>query len=536
MLRCLPDTAPSALLVAFAFLWYRLIDHLRVEWTVNEQYAFGWAVPFLCAYLVWVRWPAFRSQPSTVNLESSLFRFLTCSFVLLAFLYFPTRLVLEATPEWRVISWLLAIEIVGLSLITLRIAGGTACLRHMALPICFFLVAVPWLRPIESPLIQGFTRANAATTVELLSFLGIPAIQHGNVIEVGTGIVGIDEACSGIRSFQASLMLSLFFALFYRLSAKRSMVLCSAGFGLALAFNVVRTVLLTWVAAKYGVSSISKWHDPAGVTILLGCFTGIWGVAAFWARKPKTQTVPTESLEIPAPSKPKAEKEEIGSANTRGYFQVSKSHISAASVAFLSWVILSDLGTVGWYRAHERNRAPQASWSAQPPQNSTLRALEIPPETRESLRYNEGSKWAWAEADGTKWQMLFFTWAPGRTWVKQVTRHSPEGCLSASGWKLLADLGLRFASVADFALGFQAFVFDAGGQKVHVFYCLWEEGAPTQPTLSGRATQTDRLKSVLDGRRNPGMRVLEFAVWGIEDEDAALLALQRQVARVVRLQ
>ena len=36
-----------------AWLWFRLIDHLRLEWAVNPQYAYGWAVPFLCLYLLW---------------------------------------------------------------------------------------------------------------------------------------------------------------------------------------------------------------------------------------------------------------------------------------------------------------------------------------------------------------------------------------------------------------------------------------------------------------------------------------------------
>ena len=35
-----------------AWLWFTVINHLRVEWAVNPQYAYGWAVPFLCLYLL----------------------------------------------------------------------------------------------------------------------------------------------------------------------------------------------------------------------------------------------------------------------------------------------------------------------------------------------------------------------------------------------------------------------------------------------------------------------------------------------------
>ena len=42
-------------LLPLAWLWFTLINHLRVEWAVNPQYAYGWAVPFLCLYLIWTK-------------------------------------------------------------------------------------------------------------------------------------------------------------------------------------------------------------------------------------------------------------------------------------------------------------------------------------------------------------------------------------------------------------------------------------------------------------------------------------------------
>ena len=40
-------------LCALAWLWFTLINHMRVAWSVIPQYAYGWAVPFLCGYLIW---------------------------------------------------------------------------------------------------------------------------------------------------------------------------------------------------------------------------------------------------------------------------------------------------------------------------------------------------------------------------------------------------------------------------------------------------------------------------------------------------
>src|ERR1700712_1861136 len=85
-------------LLPLAFLWFRLIDNLQVEWTTNPQYGYGWVVPLLCAGLILRQWPL----PSRTPVVGGNFFWTTVSaFTALAFLYLPTRLVEAATPEWR---------------------------------------------------------------------------------------------------------------------------------------------------------------------------------------------------------------------------------------------------------------------------------------------------------------------------------------------------------------------------------------------------------------------------------------------------
>src|SRR6185369_2405787 len=208
-------------------------------------------------------------------------------------LYAVTRVLHEANPIWRLTSWALALEVIALTLLALKMGDGrwkmvgrpaeagtpnsqlptsNFQLRALAFPVLFFLVAVPWPSGLEDGLVQFLTRLNTNCTVEVLGVFGIPALQRGNVIEISSGLVGIDEACSGIRSFQASLMIALFLGEVYRLDALRRVLFCVIGFGLSFLFNVGRTFLLTWVAAREGLGAMAKWHDPAGVGVLLACF------------------------------------------------------------------------------------------------------------------------------------------------------------------------------------------------------------------------------------------------------------------------
>src|SRR6266403_3112127 len=259
-------------LVVFGGLWYMLIKHLSVYWAVDPQYSFGWFGPVICSYLLFIRWIT-RPQAGQAPPQGAEWVFWIGCLALL-----PTWLVLQPNPDWRLISWLLTLEVVILSLCAIYFVGGKSWLRHFAFSICFILVSVPWPGAVEDFVIQGLTQAATVVTVASLNLFHISALQHGNVIELKTGLVGVDEACSGVRSLQATLMVSLFLGELYRASLSRRFVVVLCGALIAFLCNVGRTFLLTAVAAKDGVEAISNWHDPLGVTILAICLLLVWAI------------------------------------------------------------------------------------------------------------------------------------------------------------------------------------------------------------------------------------------------------------------
>src|SRR6266446_7218946 len=60
--------ARTALVVAaIGALWFILFRQLSNEWSINEQYNYGWFVPFFALFLFWLRWqdrpdPEIRSR------------------------------------------------------------------------------------------------------------------------------------------------------------------------------------------------------------------------------------------------------------------------------------------------------------------------------------------------------------------------------------------------------------------------------------------------------------------------------------------
>jgi len=496
--RSLQGILPLAL---FGALWYLLISHLSGYWAVNPQYSFGWFGPVICAYLFFVRW---ITRPPT---EPALSRSAKWFFWIAGLAFLPTWLVEQPNPDWRLISWLLSVEIVTLSLCAIYFVGGRTWLKHFAFSICFILTTLPWPNGAETFITQSLMQVSTWVTVEFLHLFHIPALQHGNLIELKTGLVGIDEACSGVRSLQATLMVSLFLGELYRTTRQRRFVLVLSGVLIAFLCNVGRTFFLCWVAARNGTESISKWHDPAGFTILSVCFFVLWGVAHLISDAP-TMLRPTKgSFPMPFPRR--------------------------LANGLAAWVLLTVLGAEVWYRAHETGET--LHWTFElPASKDQFSDLVIP-----DILGDERRAGSWIESDGSRWTAFFFKWAAGPPGSRILARlHRPENCLPAAGYKLQEDRGMIAIKAKDLIIPFHALDFDDDGQQLYVFFCLWQDRLKSGEQLRMRDNWDDRLiglESVLLGERNLGQQTLEIVISGYATSQEAERALRHQMESLIRI-
>src|SRR5262245_31090912 len=103
---------PTFVFVAcLCLIWGPLIYQLAAQWSVYEQYSYGWAVPFLTAFTVYKRLKVSKLQITNVG------RFGVAGILVLTLLYFPVRILHEANPAWRLTSWLWTLLAVGLTLL-----------------------------------------------------------------------------------------------------------------------------------------------------------------------------------------------------------------------------------------------------------------------------------------------------------------------------------------------------------------------------------------------------------------------------------
>lgn len=545
-------------IACLALLWFILINQLRGAWSADPQYSYGWVVPLLMLGLALRRLTAsslvsspsslvpgpssvVRSRSEPAGLRSpvySLWSFVRSrwsivsglAFMATALLLLPTLLILESSPDWRLMNWVLAGEVVLLTLLLLYSYGGSGLVRKFAFPIAYILVAVPWPFTIESPLIQGLTQANASVVIEVLTILGIPAIQHGNLIQVSTGTVGIDEACSGIRSFQSSLMISLFLGEFYRLRPWHRVLLVPLGLLVSFLFNVGRTAILTWIAANKGVAAIAEYHDQAGLTILLACSATLWLIAWLLHRRHLCSLC---SLGVNNSASPSA----VPNPSSPATGLWSKVYsLRSVSVALLAWLLFVQAGVEAWYRFHERHNASLPSWTLQwPLPKAGFTELPIPPKVSEILGFDEGHSGEWMDA-GATWTIYYFRWNPGKqqSWLSGI--HRPDVCMASMGHALRQQESRRqIIDAGSIQLPFQLYTYDHAGGVLHVFHCFCEQSSYGNDSRPVEPNKQQRLHAVLAGRRNLGQQTIQVYVRGIPDEVEAGKALASQLQNAIRV-
>lgn len=489
----------------FGALWCMLIERLAQYWVVDPEYSFGWLVPILCGYLFWLRW---RSRPAPGAPEVGLAR---CVFWVTALGLLPIWLIVQANPDWSVVAWLLAGQTVILSLCVIYWCGGRAWLGHFAFSICLILAAAPWPTFLENGAVHALTRLSTLVTVGALNLLGITAVQHGNVIELHTGAVGLDEACSGIRSLQAVLMLTLFLGELYRSSFQRRYALVVIGAVIAFMCNSVRTICLAVVAAEQGSESVATWHDPIGYAAMTACFLGV--LAAARVIGGRLATLPPAVTTRPA------------------------QYPYRLLVGLGGWILFVFVGTEIWYRAH--TPAQTTKWSVSwPVHKAEFADIPITKTEADALLFDQGHGASWTNGDGSRWVAYFFNWIEGPGWSRILARgHRPEVCFPAAGYKACGDHGMISVQVKGLLIPFHALDFQEGEDKEYVFFCVWEDGLKSLERLRSpdRWGQLTRLRSVLLGERGLAQQTLEIVISGYENQAEAETVFRREIANLIEI-
>jgi len=411
-----PHRGCWALLLA---AWTWAIWSCAEYWRANPNYSYGWIVPVLgLAYaarrLTLAQSENFARPISAVPIWLIVFLGIVATAV-----FFELEFAREQVWHPIIIIWTIAFIPIALTLFVCWFAGGKTLLLAELFPILFFLTAVPWPPRFEQPITAGLMQAVAAATTALLHWFGIPAQTAGGAITLRTGVVGITEACSGMRSLQAGVMFGLAMGEWFLLRPLRRIALLLLAIVLALCTNLIRTLALSLQAEWHGLDAVEKIHDLTGTLAVTVLVIAIWiSALALRSRHRAIAQFGFENLSarlravgaaIPATLQRAA-----AAVLIAGIFGIAIVQIVSAKIDARDQTQTAPFFSVREDPSQTRVQLPRDVWN------------ELHPTTGEYIRIRDSRLGAG--------ETFHFFWKPS-PWNRFALVHRPDICMPGIGWE-----------------------------------------------------------------------------------------------------
>jgi exosortase len=297
-----PPGDSKSVLLALSPTWLALawlVSKAQWFWSHKPDLQFGWIVLLLSAFLLWDQWHKRPVATFRVGWPSVFFGLIGCGMLFLVQIYHAAYGMMPA------LLAALCAAVYAVAAANIHYVYGWKGVRFFAFPILFLAIAMPLPTFIYGPVVNGLQHKVASANVEILNILGIPAERVGSVIQLPNGTVGVDEACSGIRSLQSTIMATLFIGYLMLKSRFLQVALLTCGILLAVFGNLVRSLYLSLTANAKGVAAIAQVHDTAGWSILLFTAVGVgllawaFGKAEKWLAQQPSEPAKTPVVQDP---------------------------------------------------------------------------------------------------------------------------------------------------------------------------------------------------------------------------------------------
>jgi exosortase len=276
-----PPISAKINLAALAIIACALVVHLWPEWTHDPDLSHAFLMPVACVLLIYLS----RRPRVDDTLGARAAAFLAGGLGAAALAGLVVAGLFAVTLDWAspVVDFTLAGSF---ALLGCGAIAAFADRRVAWVPFNWTSIAAAALWPLCSPLPPGtYARLTmelqlfvTVSVVHTLELLGIAAGRQGNIIELARGTVGIEEACSGVRSLISCVFAGILFSAALTRRPWARILIIGLSAPLALAMNFFRSLLLT-LLVNGGVRIEGAWHDATGYSVLVVTAAILAGVA-----------------------------------------------------------------------------------------------------------------------------------------------------------------------------------------------------------------------------------------------------------------
>lgn len=416
------------------------------SWQNAPDLGHSWVVPLLMAYLWWERWPE-RPETNARQVRAGWW-LLAMTLVLVAL---PLRLVLVPYPLWPMILTVYTALMALIGMLAAWLIAGGKGVRWLTPPMILMASALPIPALVESRLIVPLREFLAGLAAEISNLLGQPALAVGTSVKLTNDWVGVDEACGGIRSLQACLMVGLFFGEWYRLNWSRRLSLVAVGLILAVGGNFARVLFLS-LRAGDGIAAVSEVHDISGWVAMITSLGVTGWLACHWA-----------GYRWPA----------VGRRESRpgGGFAVGWVWLAVVVLG----LGLNEAGARWWFARGEAERGSVARWTAHLPEDHwSFVGQPLGDAARDMLRPDDFRAGFWRLESGEMASSYFVEWRTGQIARFVPFMHNPTVCLPLAGCELVSTLDPIVVQWEEGEISFFAYKFHRLGEYLLVAFTIWD--------------------------------------------------------------
>jgi exosortase len=259
-------------LIALILIFIPVYPQLYRDWFQNNNNSHGILVPIISIYLIWRQ----RKNIIPNDKKTSYFGLV----ILIAGLVF---FVIGFAGRIAVLARLaLVISINGLVLYNF----GKKIYSVITFPLIFLIFMVPIPVSIENIVSLKLQMWVTDVSASVLNFFSIIFLQEGNILQFANCSLEVAEACGGIRSLIAYIMLGCLFAYMMNGTYFRRLLMVLIAIPLAFIINVAR-VVGTGVLANYFGEKIAKGfiHEFSGMVIFIVGFAFFIGLSKLIEKK-----------------------------------------------------------------------------------------------------------------------------------------------------------------------------------------------------------------------------------------------------------
>jgi exosortase len=209
--------------------YFPVLKRLAHDWYIDEDMGHGFFVPAVACYIVWQRRDSILAK--TYKPDYLGFVPLLLAAVLLAFGTFGVELFVTR------VAFVLSLTGVLMTL------GGWALIRELLFPLALLVFMIPLPSVIYYQITFPLQLLASQVAEVSLSFLGIPVLREGNVLELPSQKLSVVEACSGIRSLMSLSFLALVYGFFFDSKPWMRWLLLAVTVPIAIFANAMRVTL-----------------------------------------------------------------------------------------------------------------------------------------------------------------------------------------------------------------------------------------------------------------------------------------------------